>query len=190
MATTVPTPPKHARGLPHEVLGMLLFVITELMLFTGLVSAYLISAAAYPGAWPPLNQPRLPVAVTGVNTLALLASGVLAWQAGRALARNDAKTGWLGWTFVLGAYFVGAQGMEWLALIRDGLTLVSSVHGYYFLIVGAHALHAIGALTTLFWALRRQVKGQLTTGNWSAIQIFWLFVVGVWPVLYVLVYLT
>ena len=54
---------------------MLIFVFTEIMFFTGLVSAFLITRASIgPGGWPPPNQPRLPVATTAVNTVALLLS--------------------------------------------------------------------------------------------------------------------
>jgi heme/copper-type cytochrome/quinol oxidase subunit 3 len=177
--------------VPHGVIGILLFIITELMFFTGLVSAYLISATSNPGVWPPANQPRLPGPITGVNTLVLLASGVLVFLAGRAWDQNRERTRELLLAaFLLGGSFVGVQGAEWAALIRQGLTLTFSVHGsYFFLIVGSHAVHAIGALAALFWAYRQQVKGALTQGGLWTVQLFWFFVVGVWPVLYYLVYL-
>lgn len=177
--------------VPHGIIGMLLFIIVELMFFTGLVSAYLISATSNPGVWPPPNQPRMPLPLTGLNTLVLLASGILAWQAGRAYARGDSRArDFLLGAFLLGCSFVGVQGFEWFSLIREGLTLSFSVHGsYFYLIVGTHALHAISALIALFWAYRQHVAGTLTKGGFWAVQLFWFFVVGVWPLLYYLVYL-
>jgi len=45
-----------------------------------------------------------------------------------------------GAALVLGAFFVVGQGLEWLALLRHGLTLTSSQLGsFFYLIVGLHA---------------------------------------------------
>ena len=46
--------------LPSGVLGMLIFVFTEMMLFGGLISAFTIIRSAAV-VWPPPGQPRLPV---------------------------------------------------------------------------------------------------------------------------------
>ena len=90
----------------------------------------------------------------------------------------------------LGACFVGFQGAEWVALIREGLTLTSSVHGgFFYLIVGTHALHAVAALGLLIYAFLRLRRRLLNHSTFAAARVFWYFVVGVWPVLYVVVYL-
>jgi heme/copper-type cytochrome/quinol oxidase subunit 3 len=90
----------------------------------------------------------------------------------------------------LGAFFVIFQGVEWVALIREGLTLTSSHHGsFFYLIVGLHALHAVGAITVLAWVWLRLQRGRLTASRFYAAQIFWYFVVGLWPILYLRVYL-
>jgi cytochrome c oxidase subunit 3 len=60
--------------MPHGLFGMAIFVISEIMFFAGMISAFLIVKAAAT-SWPPLDQPRLPVEETAINTLALLASG-------------------------------------------------------------------------------------------------------------------
>lgn len=64
------------------VLGMTLFVMTEIMLFSGMISAFAIVKASS-AIWPPPDQPRLPLEETAFNTLALLASGVLLYLAQR-----------------------------------------------------------------------------------------------------------
>ena len=58
----------------NGLLGMLLFVMAEAMLFAGMISAFTIVRS---GAlvWPPPGQPRLPIEATAFNTLVLLASG-------------------------------------------------------------------------------------------------------------------
>jgi cytochrome c oxidase subunit 3 len=66
---------------------MLIFVIAEMMMFAGLMSAFSIVKAGALG-WPPPGQPRLPVEATAFNTAALLASAVFLFFANRAYARN------------------------------------------------------------------------------------------------------
>jgi heme/copper-type cytochrome/quinol oxidase subunit 3 len=160
------------------------------MFFAGLGTAFAVARA---GAtmWPPLGQPRLPVEVTAVNTLILLASGGLLARAHVAFARHEASLGrWLTAAMLLGATFVAVQGIEWVRLIGFGLTMTSSSYGsFFYLIVGAHALHAVGAILGLAYTRSRLAAGTLTANVLWAAEIFWGFVVGVWPFLYVAVYL-
>jgi cytochrome c oxidase subunit 3 len=96
----------------------------------------------------------------------------------------------LGMSVALGAFFVGFQGMEWLGLLREGLTLRSSTYGaFFYLIVGAHALHAVAAISCLGWAWARLKRGRLTDTEFKTVQVFWYFVVLVWPMIYFQVYL-
>ncbi len=176
--------------VPNGVLGMLIFVATEAMLFAGMISAFTIVRSSAL-VWPPPDQPRLPVEETLVNTAALLASGVFLYLAQRTYARDRARARRpLLVAMLLGAFFVVFQGAEWVALIREGLTLTSSHLGsFFYLIVGLHALHAVVALGVLaytWWLLQR---GWLAQTQLAAAQVFWYFVVGLWPVLYGVVYL-
>ena len=187
-----PRPVARVRVLPDVVLGTAIFVAVEMMLFAGFISAHTIIEAAYPpGAWPPPDQPRLPVEVTALTTTMLLASGLTLWRAGRRFASDPAGAApVLNLAIALGAVFVGVQGVEWVRLISEGLTLSSSTFGaFFYLIVGAHALHAIPALVVLGWAAMGLRKGALTADAFAAVRLFWYFVVLLWPVLYVLVYL-
>jgi heme/copper-type cytochrome/quinol oxidase subunit 3 len=58
------------------------------------------------------------------------------------------------------------------------------------LIVGTHALHAVAALLALGYCGLQLASGELTRATFSTVQIFWYFVVALWPLLYGLVYLT
>jgi len=182
--------PPRAEIVPNGVLGMLVFVCAEAMLFAGFVSAFTIMRAQAL-VWPPPGQPRLPVGETAFNTLLLLGSGVALWLARRAYRRDQrAVQGPLLAALVLGTAFVALQGREWLGLLEQGLTLQSSALGsFFYLIVGVHGLHAIGALALLFHAWRRLRSGWLPPGVFGAAEVFWYFVVGVWPLLYWRVYL-
>jgi cytochrome c oxidase subunit 3 len=176
--------------VPNGVLGMTLFVASETMLFAGMISAFTIVRTSAV-IWPPPGQPRLPLAETAVNTTALLLSGVVLHFAQRAYTRDHRSAlRPLGAAIALGGFFVGCQGVEWLALVREGLTLTSSSLGsFFYLIVGAHALHAVGALALLGHTWLRLRQGWLVQSQLAAAQVFWYFVVGLWPILYLVVYL-
>jgi heme/copper-type cytochrome/quinol oxidase subunit 3 len=177
--------------VPSSVLGMLLFVASELMFFAGLISAFTISRAGSTDAmWITASAPLLPAAATAVNTTALMLSGVcvfVAYQQYRRHSSSAARTLLAGW--LLGAMFVVLQGREWVGLLAQGLTMYSSGLGaFFYLIVGVHAIHAVAALAGLGVAWQRLKRGSLTPGFFLGAQTFWYFVVGVWPVIYLRVY--
>ena len=181
-----------ARRVPNAVLGTIIFVAAEVMFFAALISAHTIArASAMGGIWPPPGQPRLPVGRTAINTAALLASGALLWLANRYLprARKTAEH-YLEAAILLGAAFVSLQGVEWVRLIREGLTLTSSSHGsFFYLIVGTHALHAVAAIIALGLVYIQLRRGRMKPEVFTATQVFWYFVVLLWPIIYVRVYL-
>ena len=184
------TDPRPRPVVPSAVLGMLIFVFTEVMLFAGLISAFLILRASAAGAWPPAGQPRLPFEETALNTLALCASGFMLWRARRAFDDSPSRAQRpLTIAIALGAFFVLFQGYEWLMMIGQGLTLQSSNHGsFFYLIVGLHAAHVLAGLSALSWAWWRLRGGFLASSSFGAAQVFWYFVVGLWPILYFLIY--
>ncbi len=189
-AETVVVLPSAARARPQVMengaLGMLVFVLAEAMMFAGFISAFAIARAGAGGVWPPPGQPRLPLEETAVNTAALLLSGILVFAASRAFEKRAPRTGPLLLTSVLlGAFFVLFQGVEWVGLIREGLTLRSSQHGsFFYLIVGMHAAHAVVAILFLGVTWNRWLRDELSASSFGAARTFWYFVVGIWPLLY------
>lgn len=185
-------PARRAPLIPSNVLGMSVFVLTEVMFFTALVSAFLVIKAGA-GAWSPPAGAVLPVATTGLNTGVLLLSGVLLFLSGKAMRdvrqQGRAKLLFLQSIF-LGSVFVGVQGYEWVQLVAHGMTLKANIFSTcFYLLIGSHALHAFAAIAVLIWFYATRVKqGRLTISQMTTLQIFWFFVVAVWPVLYGLVY--
>jgi cytochrome c oxidase subunit 3 len=175
--------------VPNGVMGMLIFVATEAMLFAGLISAFTIirSTAVM---WPPPGQPRLPFERTALNTAMLLLSGAcLVWARLRFNRGRSRARGPLTAALVLGAFFLVCQGAEWVAMIGQGLTLRSSALGsFFYLIVGLHGLHALVALGVLVYAWVRLARGWLASSQLATAEVFWYFVVGVWPMLWLVVY--
>ena len=164
------------------------------MMFAGLVSTHLILRGSV-GDWPPAGQPRLPIGTTAAATALLLMSGVTAHLA-LSQARRSHTPGLLGWlaaTAVLGCLFAGVQGYEWVRLIGYGLTFTSSVYGAaFYTVIGAHGAHVLLGLVVLAVTLTRAALGRYDAADHSGVSlsaVYWTFVVGVWPVLYVLVYL-
>ncbi len=185
-------PRRPQRLVSSGVLAMLLFVFTEAMLFAGMISAHAIVKSRAAGQmWPPFGQPRLPVESTALNTAALIASGLILVIAHLAYRRRPSRALVpLALSVLLGMFFVVFQGVEWVALLEDGLTMQSSPYGgFFYLIVGTHALHAVAAILCLAWAWFRLRRRQLRASEFAAVQVFWYFVVLVWPVLYLKVYL-
>ena len=202
----LPPPPPPARGddgdrpepirrsrLDNAGLAMLFLLAAETMFFAGLISAFFVLRLGAP-VWPPPLQPRLPILVTGLNTLVLLASSVAMAGALRAARRADRKAvvERLAAAAGLGALFLAVQGYEWARLVHYGLTVTSGAYGAtFYTLIGVHAAHVVGALVWLAVTLAsadRLLDGRLT--RLRACATYWHFVVALWPILYVTVYLT
>lgn len=175
---------------------MLLFIGADIMFFTGLIGAFIIFRFGSE-TWPPPGQPRLPVAVTGINTAILLISGITMIQTWRKLPESNRHKiiKGLSITGVLGTVFLLVQGIEWLRLLEFGLTMASGVYGAtFYVIIGCHALHVLGAVVWLMVVLLKGIFDHDYFGNRNIsvklIGMYWLLVVALWPVLYGLVYLT
>lgn len=185
-------PARREPGVPNGVLGMMIFIFTEVMFFSGLISAHTIVKSQAAGQmWPPYGQPRLPIEETALNSLALLVSGMILIFTWFAFKREPGQARIpLLLSIVLGGLFVGFQGVEWVALLTEGLTMQSSAYGgFFYLIVGSHAIHAVGALVALMWTYDRLNKDMLRSSQLATVSAFWYFVVLVWPILYWQVYL-
>lgn len=169
---------------------MSIFVVTEVMFFVALVTAYTVIRSTK-GDWVPPADIRLPVLATGFNTLILFLSGVFLFQSGQALSngQKERSSTLLLRAMICGICFVSIQGYEWVQLVTEGMTMKSSIFGAcFYLLIGSHGLHALGGAIFLFYAWRLLRQDRLLLEYHRAVQVFWFFIVGVWPVLYGLVY--
>lgn len=175
-------------------LGIMLFIGAESMFFAGLLSAFLVFRTGS-AVWPPPLQPRLPIVVTALNTLVLLASGLTMYRGMQAI-RRDNRQGLIDWlivTALMGTIFLLVQGYEWARLLQFGLTLSSGVYGAtFYTLIGCHAVHVFGAmiwlLVLLTLAKRHRFSAQRHVGA-AVCGMYWYFVVALWPILFVTVYL-
>lgn len=175
-------------------LGMLLFLAFEAMFFAGLIGAFLVFRVGSV-VWPPPGQPRLPVMVTGVNTVILLISGYTMHRAFQTIRAGDRRrlAGWLVLTAVLGLTFLAVQGYEWARLVEFGLTVASGAYGFtFYTLVGVHGVHVLCAVLWLLCLLVWTTQGRFSATRHVGVDLcrmYWYFVVALWPVLYTLVYL-
>ncbi len=194
-SVTVQASPAAWTPADRNIFGLLVFVATEIMFFAGLISTFVVLRAGS-AAWPPMGQPRLPIGLTAANTIVLLLSAVtmyLALDAARG-GQQRSLVRRLTLTAGLGATFLVVQGSEWVRLIEHGLSATASPYGStFFTIVGMHGLHVAGAMGALGLVLTRAISGRYPAGHHGGVElcwIYWAFVVALWPILYVLVYLT
>lgn len=197
--------PRFGGGLPpprseplmssNAHLGMLMFIAAEAMLFTGLIGAFFVFRFGSV-TWPPLDQPRLPIGVTGVNTAILLLSGYTMYRALAAVRRGNRQgliNGLLE-TALLGVTFLSVQGSEWIRLIRYGFTLSDGTYGStFYMLIGCHGAHVLGAVIWLLVVLGKARNNRFSAQNRIGIEvcgIYWYFVVALWPILFTLVYLS
>jgi len=183
----------------NGVLGVLIFLATEVMLFGGLISALIVNRADFSGPWPPVDWLGvLPFNMTAVNTSFLLLSGVTMYlvvrEIGKSKEMNKKKANQLlAATVILGYLFVGLQGGEWVKLLGNNKTMTTDLYGsFFYLIIGAHALHALAGLiylTVIAMKIKRSSDWSLINRIITSASIYWYFVVALWPLLYVLVYM-
>jgi cytochrome c oxidase subunit 3 len=110
-------PPAHM-GLPinHGKLAMWLFLVTEIMFFTGLIGVYLILRNGQPaGQWPKPHDVHLIEWVGALNTFVLICSSLTVVLAHLAIGRGNVKqaTIYIAVTLALGGVFLVIKGIEY-----------------------------------------------------------------------------
>lgn len=190
----VPAPPA-APPVSNVRLAMIALIAGESMLFAGLIGAYLVFRLPATH-WPPPNLPRLPLGLTALNTLVLLASAWPLTRALRAVRSDDQQTlrRRLAATALLGVAFLVVQGIEWARLVRHGLTLGGSTYGAtFYVLVGCHGVHVLVAVVWLAVVTLLATRGAFSTRRHAPLEacaIYWYFVCALWVVVFPLVYLS
>ena len=177
----------------NAMLAIVLLLGAEIMLFTGLMGAFVLFRTTHL-VWPPPGQPMLPLAVTLINTGVLLASALTMQRACASIREGNSAglTTNLAATAALGTAFLLVQGYEWMILIRHGMTLSSSVYGAtFYTLIGCHAAHVVGAVLWLLFVLAGALRGRYSRESNTGVQVcgvYWYFVCALWVVLFGLVY--
>lgn len=182
----------HAEHPDLRVFGLIVFLISEGMLFVGLFMAYL-TFRAVATSWPPEGTPELEILLPGINTIVLVSSSFVIHQADHAIKQNKISVArlWFLATFVMGAIFIGGQLYEYNHL-EFGLT--SNLFGStFYVLTGFHGFHVLVGLTLIAGVMLRSLKpGHYTSEKHFGIEaasVYWHFVDIVWIVLFFLLYI-
>jgi cytochrome c oxidase subunit III len=181
-------------GISSSLLGMVLFIASEVMFFGGLFGAYFTIRSAAP-RWPPEGTPHLSTAYAAVLTTILVTSSVTMQLGVWAIRRNEQRRLmlWLAVSVLLGLCFLTGQALEYANLIREGMTLSSGVFGStFFTLTGFHGAHVAGGAVFILIVLLRARSGQFTARYHDTVEMasyYWHFVDVVWIGLFSTIYL-
>jgi cytochrome c oxidase subunit 3 len=185
------------RGISNPILGMLLFITSEVMFFSGLFAAYFSTRAANQGTevWTKFQPLLNPLSLILVATVILITSSFTCQFAIWAIRRGD-RRGFIrniSITFVLGIVFLLMQAFDYSLLFGEGMTLGSGPFGTtYFTLTGFHGAHVFGGVLMLGVILYRGMSGQFSSRHHDAVEavsLYWHFVDVVWIVLFSVLYL-
>ena len=175
-----------------RVLGMLMFIGSEVMLFGSFFTAlFFVRVVNNPPHWPPLGY-HLPVFVAAVNTCILVTSSFTVHWALQAIKRGDRaglKAG-LVLTFLMGFTFLATQIMEYA---RIGFTPADNAFTTtFFGLTGLHGAHVFVGLTILLVMIVRSFRGHFSAEHHHGVElagIYWHFVDVMWIIVYFTVYI-
>jgi cytochrome c oxidase subunit 3 len=181
-------------GISSSLLGMVLFIASEVMFFGGLFGAYFTIRSAQP-AWPPEGTPHLETWYAAVLTTILVSSSVTMQFGVWAIRKNDSRRLilWLAVSLVLGVIFLAGQAYEYSTLIEEGMTLSSGVFGStFYTLTGFHGAHVAGGAAFILIVLLRARSRQFTDRYHDTVEMasyYWHFVDVVWIGLFSTIYL-
>ncbi|MBX5470158.1 MAG: heme-copper oxidase subunit III [Thermoleophilaceae bacterium] len=185
-----PPPANRSSRVDAQLLGMLLFIISEVMLFGAFFSAYFFIRVVAGNDWPAAGT-ALPIAVAGCNT-AVLVSSSLTMHWALVSAKNGNRFGMragLLTTFLLGATFLAVQINEYVHL---GFAIGDSAQATIFYgLTGLHGAHVTVGLLLLSMATIRAFRGHFSPTEHRGVEvpgIYWHFVDVMWIIVYTTLY--
>jgi cytochrome c oxidase subunit 3 len=186
-----PPEPHRSSRVEPQLLGMLLFIISEVMIFGAFFTAYFFIRVVSNDPWP-AHGTELPKVVAGFNTAILLSSSLTIHWALTSIKNGNRfglKAGILS-TFFLGLTFLFVQVNEY---IHVGFAPHDSAQGSIFYgLTGLHGAHVTVGLILLGIVTVRAFKGHYTPEEHRGVEvpgIYWHFVDIMWIVVYSTVYL-
>jgi len=186
-ATTAPGlgvwPPKRP---PLIVVGIFIFLGSELMFFASLFGMYFTLRAQAP-VWPPADI-ELGLMRPLIFTAFLVASSFTMQTADRRIKRGDVKgmKRWIWITFALGIVFLCGQFWDYFHANFD---IATNAYGSAFVtMTGFHAMHVIAGLIVMLVVLGRAATKVYDAENHGAVEAatyYWHFVDVVWIALFI-----
>jgi cytochrome c oxidase subunit 3 len=172
-------------------IGMMIFLASDLMLFSGLFAANFLLRSRT-AVWPPAGV-KLDLKYSTVFTVVLVASSVTLQLGVRAFERRgdvSALRRWTGITVVLGIAFLVNQFRDYAVL---GFSASDHAYGsVYWTLTGLHAFHVTVGVLLLVTILIRSAYptfDQRDAPAATSIGYFWHFVDAVWVAVYATIFL-
>jgi len=187
-------------------LGMWVFLITEVMFFGGMFTAYMIYRVAYPATFAAASQ-HMNFPAGTINTVVLICSSLFVVFAVHATQTGNRKLTvfYLLAAVLLGLAFLGIKAVEyhqhWVEHTVPGPNFVFEgpdpraaqlFFALYFAMTGFHALHMIVGVGLVSFIAYFAWKGHYTPAYHNPVEnvgLYWHFVDIIWIFLYPLLYL-
>ena len=180
---------RSATGIPTPRLAVWWVLASEVVIFGGLLGAYLMHRIGHP-EWAEAAS-HTQTWIGAVNTFVLLTSSFTAVLAHQAAERGDGKTAakFLMFTILGAATFIGIKSFEWYTEISHGYTiLANNFWSFYYTAAGLHAAHVIAGAIIMGIVAKDAAKNQ-NLHRVELIGIYWHFVDVVWIFLFPLLYI-
>lgn len=183
-AMNVPFGKARVRSMHPQKFAMWLFIITVVMIFASLTSAYVVKKAE--GDWLIIQFPTLFEWTTAIIILSSISMQLAYFSAVKnnlvALRVALAVTGILAVAFVVGQY------MSWSQLVAQDVYFVGNPAGsFIYIFTGLHALHLIGGIVFLAIVLVNAFRYKVHSKSTAQIEMcttYWHFLGGLWLYLY------
>lgn len=211
MATTDPHPVAHQfddaeQQFEASALGMWIFLLTEVMFFGGILTAYAVYFVTFTAAFEEASN-HLSLGLGALNTVVLLASS---FTMARSVHAAQAETSqqqvrWLVRTLLLGLTFLLVKAFEYASKFSEALVPgdafgfegpQAAQHelfmGFYFALTGLHAVHMVIGIGILLVLLVMARRGRFDAGYFTPVEmsgLYWHFVDLVWIFLFPMLYL-
>jgi cytochrome c oxidase subunit 3 len=177
--------PKPTLSMHPQKFALWLFIVSIVMLFAALTSAYIVKQSD--GNWLSFDLPG----IFAVNTM-IIAISSLTMHLANLAAKRDAvsKVKWmLLITVVLGLIFLVGQYISWSELVKNDIFFVSNYASASFIYVftGLHGLHIISGIVFLLITFRSSLKAEIHSKKLVLIEMcmtYWHFLGGLWLYLY------
>ncbi|OJU83545.1 MAG: hypothetical protein BGO11_13500 [Solirubrobacterales bacterium 70-9] len=180
--------------MDRQTLGILLFIISEVMLFGAFFASYFfLRVVVNPPSWPP-HPFELPVAVAGMNTAILVSSSFTIHYALEGIRKGNKQAMKLGLavTWLLGLTFLFVQINEY---VHIGFSARTEAFGsIFYSLTGLHGAHVFAGLMLLTFATIRAFRGHFDKDAEKHLGvevpgIYWHFVDIMWIIVFFTVYI-
>jgi cytochrome c oxidase subunit 3 len=182
-------------GVPWQKLMMWIFIVTDALLFAGLLVGYGVVRVASP-SWPEQAEAFDMNYITLMTFTLITSSATMASAVAASMAGNKKHVTLFLWLTILGGFsFLGMQAYEWSHFIHEGARLTSNPWGVpqfsasFFIITGFHGMHVTTGVIILLVVAIRSALGKYSVQGVENAGLYWHFVDLVWVFVFALFYL-